>query len=79
WKGIDYYPAFQFSPTNGEPLPAMKKVLDILSPESNDWQIACWFFCNNAFTPDERPPMDVIATNPDIVIKAAEEEVNPFF
>src|SRR6266568_2916838 len=30
WKGVDYYPAFQFSPAGGEPLPAMQTVLEIL-------------------------------------------------
>jgi len=79
WRGVDHYPAFQFSPVDGEPLPVMQKVLEILTPKRNDWQILCWFYGNNVFTPDECPPMDAIATHPETVIKAAEWEVKPLF
>jgi hypothetical protein len=79
WKGVDYYPAFQFSPISGEPLPAVQTVLEILGEKRRAWQIALWFYSANAFTPDERPPMEVIGRKPDVVIEAAKHEVKPFF
>jgi hypothetical protein len=78
WNGIDYYPAFQFSPKSGEPLPAVQTILDIFGGELRDWQIAIWFFANNGSLAGGRRPMDAIARDPKAVIEAAKHEVEPF-
>lgn len=79
WNGVDYYPAFQFSPTDGEPLPAIQTIIEIFGDGMTPWQTALWFWGGNAWTPGERPPMDVIATDPEIVIEAAKREMEPIF
>lgn len=78
WNGIDYYPAFQFSPKSGEPLPAMQTILNIFGDALREWQIAIWFFANNGSLAGARRPMDVIARDPKAVIEAAKHEVEPF-
>src|SRR6266508_2454938 len=78
WNGIDYYPAFQFSPKSGEPLSAMQTILNIFGDTLREWQIAIWFFANNGSLAGARRPMEVIARDPKAVIEAAKHEVEPF-
>src|SRR5207244_9198443 len=78
WNGVDYYPAFQFFPTDGEPLPAIQKVLEIFGDELSEWQTAFWFWGNNGWLQEGRSPMEVIEHDPEAVIHAAEREVAPF-
>jgi len=78
WNGIDYYPAFQFSPVDGEPLPAMQKILEIFGDKLTDWQTALWFWGNNGWLHDGQSPMEAFQEDPDAVVHAAEQEVAPF-
>jgi len=78
WNGIDYYPAFQFSPKSGEPLSAMQTILNIFGDTLREWQIAIWFFANNGSLAGARRPMEWIAREPKTVIEAAKHEVEPF-
>jgi hypothetical protein len=76
WNGIDYYPAFQFSSTDGEPLPTIQKVLEIFGDKLSEWQTAFWFWGGNGWLHDASP-MEVIESNPDLVVEAARHEMEP--
>jgi hypothetical protein len=77
WNGADYYPAFQFSPTDGEPLPAIKTILEIFGDELTPWQTALWFWGGNGWLYD-KSPMEAIQSDPQAVIEAAKHEMEPF-
>lgn len=72
--GVDHYPAFQFT-VDGEPVAAMRELLDVFSGLS-DWQIALWFFMPDAWL-HERAPMDIVQRDPQSVIAAARHFIEP--
>ena len=74
-RGVDYYPAFQFSPVSGEPRPIIREVIQLLGA-SNEWQIALWFAAVNGWL-DGRRPMDAIARDPEAVLDAARRDAEP--
>lgn len=69
-RGVDQFPDFQFGP-GGEPWPDLKKVLAQLPPRCNSgWGAAFWFANPNVYA-DNKKPEDCLATDPDLVLKAA--------
>lgn len=73
--GVDYYPAFQFS-DDGQPLPIVGKVLEILrsDPKRTDWQNAFWFAGANGWL-GGAAPKDLLHSDPDRVLEAAKHAV----
>jgi hypothetical protein len=63
------YPAFQFDPATGRPLPVIEDVLAILGPATGT-TAALWFTAPNAYLEDARP-VDRLADNPAAVVDAA--------
>lgn len=74
-RGVDFYPAFQFSPVSGEPLPVIRSLLEILE-SFDEWQTALWLAATNVWLDGERP-MDVVERDPDAVLDAARHAVEP--
>ena len=73
--GIDHggrkiYPAYVFD-ASLQPLPAVRKVLEVLKG-CEPFRIAAWFESTNAFLGGRRP-REVIGTDPDAVVAAARE------
>jgi len=72
-KGLDYYPLYALDPRNGyKPYPVVAKVLEILK-DRDAWGGAFWFASLNGYLGGKRP-QDLLATHPDKVIAAAEDE-----
>lgn len=69
------YPTFQFG-EDMRPLPIVGNVLCILRQvqSRSDWDNAMWFFGANGWLGGPSP-MDVLTSEPKLVIKAAEQEV----
>ncbi|HWW63028.1 MAG TPA: hypothetical protein VN181_16760 [Thermoanaerobaculia bacterium] len=74
-KGVDYFPAFQFS-EHGEPLEVMRRILELFK-DFREWTIPLWFFGNNGWLPDEQPPWELIHSDPAAVLDAARRDVEP--
>jgi hypothetical protein len=75
-RGIeDFYPSFQFT-ADMTPLPIIREILRILRqvPSRRDWDDAMWFFASNGWL-GGRTPIDLLTSEPSLVIKAAEQEV----
>jgi hypothetical protein len=75
-RGIeDLYPAFQFT-ANMAPLPIVRQILRILRQVASrsDWDNAIWFFASNGWLGGP-PPINLLISEPDLVIRAAEQEV----
>ncbi|MBN9672375.1 hypothetical protein [Roseibium aggregatum] len=62
--GIDLYPAFQFA--DGEPNPAIRKILDTLPRDMSPWQTALWFASGNGWL-DGKAPQECLAQVEDVV------------
>jgi hypothetical protein len=66
--GHFYFPAFQFS--NGAPKPLVRRLLKLVQPE-NGWHAMDWFVGANAWL-DDRSPVELLDSQPDEVVQAAE-------
>lgn len=75
-NGGAYYPAFQFD-ADGRPLPVIAEVIRILGREVSDWELALWYMAANGWLGGRRP-VDLLASEPDAVVKAAEREAEGF-
>ncbi|SMC29384.1 hypothetical protein SAMN02745857_03800 [Andreprevotia lacus DSM 23236] len=74
-KGRDYFPAYGLDAQHDHrPLPALAEVLRLLAGNKTAWQVAIWFSSANSFLGGKRPK-DLLATAPDHVIAAAEDEL----
>ena len=78
-EGIDYFAVFALNPTEEyRPYPAVADAIRILSHvlnRENSWGLASWFIGLNSFLDDQRPA-DLLASDPEWVIEAAQDEVN---
>lgn len=71
-RGRKIYPSYLFDPT-WQPLPAVKKVLEILHGYS-PFRVAAWFESTSSALKGKRP-REVIARDPEAVVAAAEDHV----
>ncbi|MCB8877798.1 hypothetical protein [Acidisoma silvae] len=69
------YPLFQLDLTEGKPRPEIQKVLAYLREKLSDWQIAMWFTTPNTMAGNWRRPIELLNSEIDQVVKAAEFEV----
>jgi len=77
-KGIDYFPRYALDPVESyRPYKALAEVLKIFGETSPKfgWGAAFWFAGLNSFLENQRP-QDLLATRPDLVIAAAQDEVD---
>ncbi len=73
FSGARWFPAFQFG-DGGEPLPVLRPVLAALSTRlKGEWQKALWFTTPSAWL-DGRRPVDLLVSDPESVIAAAERQ-----
>ena len=75
YGGRDLYPAFQFG-DDGRPLPIVAELLEILARDKDrsDWDNALWFAADSGWL-DGQTPIDLLQSGPDLVKRAAEQEV----
>lgn len=74
-NGVDYFPGYGLDPNTGyRPRKALKPVLDVFGEHKDGWGLAYWFLSANSFLGGKRP-QDVLASEPERVIAAAEDEV----
>lgn len=77
-EGAEYFPTFALdSHTGYQPYPALAKALRILNVGlwGSEWAVAAWFMGLSSFLDDQRPE-DLLASDPEWVIEAAEDVVN---
>lgn len=72
--GIDYFPGYGLDPQTGyRPLKALARVIQAFGETKDGWGLAYWFASANSFLGGKRP-QDVLGTQPERVIAAAEDE-----
>ena len=74
-RGRLLYPAFQFDEV-GRPRAVIGRILKALGPGTGSWQTAIWFTTPNSWL-DRRSPLDLLESEPDRVIDAADDVSNP--
>ena len=75
-QGIERFPIYALDPGNSNGLnKALLKVLNIFGQSLSDWGIASWFAGLNSYL-DDQYPKDLLALDPDWVVKAAHDAVN---
>ena len=74
-RGRLLYPAFQFDEV-GRPRAVIGRILKALGPGTGPWQTAIWFTTPNSWL-DRRSPLDLLESEPDRVIDAADDVSNP--
>lgn len=67
--GTTRFPGFQFD-ERGVPLPVIADVLTAGAGRLTEWELALWFTAPCAWLGDRRP-VDVLDTDPDLVVQAA--------
>ncbi len=73
--GIDYFPGYGLDrDASFRPLKALTKVISVFAGHKDSWGMAYWFRSDNSFLSGKRP-QDLLATEPESVIKAAQDEV----
>ncbi|QHD48579.1 hypothetical protein KF947_13620 [Halomonas sp. FeN2] len=73
--GTEYYPAFGLEKDAGyRPYRVMSKIIDIFKDDKSGWGMAFWFQSANSYLGGLKP-QNLIATDPDLVIDAALDEV----
>lgn len=74
-QGVDYYPGYALDAETGyRPLKGLAPVLKCFASGLEDWDIAIWFASVNSFLGGDRP-MDLIKSDPERVLAAAEDEI----
>lgn len=78
-EDVDYFALFALNPAEGyRPYPAVAEAIGILSHvlnRENPWGLASWFVGLNSFLDGQRPA-DLLASDPQWVIEAAQDEMN---
>lgn len=74
-EGKDLYPGYGLDPDNAfRPLKSLKPVLETFRGHKESWGLAYWFASVNSFLGGRRP-MDLLKSEPGLVLAAAEDEV----
>lgn len=74
-NGVDYFPGYGLDRDAGfRPLKAMGNVLKAFGDHKDGWGLAYWFMSDNSFLGGRRP-QDLLASAPQRVVAAAEDEV----
>jgi len=74
-NGVDYFPGYGLDPeANFRPLKALARVIAAFAGHKDGWGMAYWFRADNSFLGGQRP-QDLLATDPERVIAAAQDEV----
>ena len=74
-NGIDYFPGYGLNAEAGfRPLKPLVKVIEVFTGHKDGWGMAYWFRSENGYLGGKRP-QDLLASAPQRVIAAAEDEI----
>lgn len=75
--GTDLFPGYGLDPdTDYRPRKALADIIQLFADHKRGWGMAFWFMSVNSFLGGRRP-QDVLAHEPEWVIAAAEDEIQP--
>ncbi|WP_313681643.1 hypothetical protein [Pantoea sp.] len=68
-EGRDLYPAYALD-VGGQPLPLMKKIIQLFGETKTPWSLAVWFGTPNSWLSNKKPK-DLLTSTPERVLEAA--------
>ncbi|SDD37596.1 hypothetical protein SAMN05660690_4111 [Geodermatophilus telluris] len=68
--GSQRFPGFQFG-KNGRPLPVIAEILAAIGERLTSWELALWFTSSSDWLGGELRPVDVLDSDPELVVRAA--------
>ncbi|WP_413731955.1 hypothetical protein [Sodalis sp. RH20] len=68
-EGRDLYPAYALD-IGGQPLPLMKKIIELFGETKTPWSLAAWFGTPNSWLGNKKPK-DLLTSAPERVLEAA--------
>lgn len=68
----EVFPLFQFEAY--KPIKAVQAVLEAFGEHKAPWKIALWFTSNNGWLPGQARPVDLLESDPDAVLLAAQRD-----
>ncbi|WP_071608780.1 hypothetical protein [Entomohabitans teleogrylli] len=71
-EGKDLYPAYALD-EGGQPLPVVKKLLELFGESKTPWSLAFWFGSPNSWLSNQKPK-DCLVAQPEAVYHAAQQE-----
>lgn len=69
YEGVEYFPRYAVES------PGMQRVIAVLATRMNGWGMALWFESSNSYL-GGKLPKDIIASDLDAVVQAAQEEID---
>ena len=76
-RGEDSFPGYQFD-GKGKPLPVIARVLAVVGSKWRGWELALWFVSSTGWL-NGRSPVELLHSEPDEVVQAAEREMEDLF
>jgi hypothetical protein len=73
-RGTDYFPAYGLTSDTHRPIKVLAKILTLFRSSKDGWGLAYWFANANANL-GGRKPMDLLHSEPEKVIAAAQDEL----
>lgn len=74
-NGVDYFPGYGLDRmANFRPIKTLAKVIEVFAGHKDGWGMAYWFRSASSYLGGKRP-QDLLATAPERVIEAAQDEV----
>jgi hypothetical protein len=74
-RGVDLYPLYALDRDQEfRPLPIVGKILGLFGDKKSGWETAFWFASVNSYLKNKKPK-DMLRSNPEGVLKAAQAEV----
>lgn len=68
----EVFPLFQFE--NFKPVRAVQSVLEAFGERKSPWKLALWFTSNNGWLPGQARPVDLLGSDPQTVLQAAQRD-----
>jgi hypothetical protein len=66
----EVFPLIQFE--DHRPIQAVQGVIQAFGPAKARWKLALWFTSNCGWLPGQARPVDLLATDPQAVVRAAQ-------
>jgi hypothetical protein len=77
YQGDTYFPGFQFD-GEGQPLPIIAEIIEILGNVRPGWELALWFTGSDGWLGGKRP-VDLLLKKPKKVLEAARREAEELY
>ena len=68
----EVFPLFQFE--NFKPVRAVQSVVEAFGERKSAWKLALWFTSNNGWLPGQARPVDLLGSDPQAVVQAAQRD-----